>query len=224
MTADVMASAASAPAALSHDHDTRTPRLETPTNETTQRAGTSITVPVAGAFLLLDAGDTGVNGLAYAARRRLARRLVRRPESLVRSLGVFLLVVAVGVALLATRAADPPPRGRGARRPQHRLGVASLDYALVGGLTTLGVAWTVLQPSSWGCSPPDRCGWRAGADTVTTMTEHQQRRPKWARSSALAAAPPALAQALSDQCGVSTRHLSDIETGRARPSPTWWAS
>ncbi len=27
-------------------------------------------------------------------------------------------------------------------------------------------------------------------------------------------------QALSDQCGVSTRHLSYIETGRARPSPT----
>lgn len=27
-------------------------------------------------------------------------------------------------------------------------------------------------------------------------------------------------QALSDQCGVSTRHLSSIETGKARPSPT----
>ena len=27
-------------------------------------------------------------------------------------------------------------------------------------------------------------------------------------------------QALSDQCGVSTRHLSYIETGKARPSPT----
>jgi hypothetical protein len=63
----------------------------------------------------------------------------------VRSLGGFLLLVAAGVALLATRR-PIPRRGVAALAALNIVWVvASLDYALLGGLTTIGVAWTVLQ-------------------------------------------------------------------------------
>lgn len=118
----------------------------TSTDTTTKRThGTSITVPVAGAFLLLDAGVTGLNGLAYAAAGGSLADWFGAPESLVRSLGVFLLVVAAGVAFLATRNAIPR-RGVAALAGLNIVWVvASLDYALLGGLTTIGVIWTVLQ-------------------------------------------------------------------------------
>jgi hypothetical protein len=107
--------------------------------------GTSITVPIAGAFLLADAAMTGVNGLAYAVAGGWLADWFGAPESLVRSLGVFLVAVAAGVALLATRAAIPR-RGVAALAALNTVWViASLDYALLGGLTTLGVVWTVVQ-------------------------------------------------------------------------------
>jgi hypothetical protein len=107
--------------------------------------GTSITVPIAGAFLLADAAMTGVNGLAYAVAGGWLADWFGAPESLVRSLGVFLVAVAAGVALLATRAAIPR-RGVAALAALNIVWViASLDYALLGGLTTLGVVWTVVQ-------------------------------------------------------------------------------
>jgi hypothetical protein len=116
------------------------------TDTTTKRTrGTSITVPIAGAFLLLDAATTGVNGLAYAAAGGSLADWFGAPETLVRSLGVFLLVVAAGVAFLATRSAIPR-RGVAVLAGLNIVWVvASLDYALLGGLTTLGVTWTVLQ-------------------------------------------------------------------------------
>lgn len=118
----------------------------TSTDTTTKDSrGTNITVPVAGAFLLLDAGMTGVNGLAYAAAGGWLADWFGAPESLVRSLGVFLLVVAAGVAVLATRAAIPR-RGVAALAGLNIVWViASLDYAFLGGLTTLGIVWTILQ-------------------------------------------------------------------------------
>lgn len=116
---------------------------QTSTQQTSTRAA-GITVPVAGAFLLVDAAMTGANGLAYAVAGGWLADWFGAPEALVRSLGVFLLVVAAGV-LLATRR-PIPRRGVAALATLNVLWVvASLDYALLGGLTTLGVAWTVLQ-------------------------------------------------------------------------------
>ena len=118
----------------------------TTTHSTSQvRRGTGITVPVAGAFLLLDAAMTGVNGLAYAVGGGWLADWFGAPEALVRSLGAFLLLVAAAVAVLATRT-PIPRRGVGALAALNIVWVlASLDHALLGGLTTLGVAWTVLQ-------------------------------------------------------------------------------
>jgi hypothetical protein len=117
---------------------------QTSTQQTSTRAA-GITVPVAGAFLLVDAAMTGANGLAYAVGGGWLADWFGAPEALVRSLGVFLLVVAAGVVLLATRR-PIPRRGVAALATLNVLWVvASLDYALLGGLTTLGVAWTVLQ-------------------------------------------------------------------------------
>lgn len=113
------------------------------TTATTRAAG--ITVPLAGTFLLVDAAMTGANGLAYALAGGWLADWFGAPEALVRSLGAFLLVVAAGVALLATRS-PIPRRGVAALAALNIVWVlASLDYALLGGLTTLGVAWTVLQ-------------------------------------------------------------------------------
>ena len=54
-------------------------------------------------------------------------------------------MVAAGVAVLATRTAIPR-RGVAALAGLNIVWViASVDYALLGGLTTLGVAWTILQ-------------------------------------------------------------------------------
>lgn len=116
---------------------------QTPTPTTPGRRG--ITTPVAGPFLLADATMTGVNGLAYAVAGGWLAGWLGAPETLVRSLGGFLLLVAAGVALLATRR-PVPRRGVAALAALNIVWVvASLDYALLGGLTTIGVAWTVLQ-------------------------------------------------------------------------------
>lgn len=110
---------------------------------TARRSG--ITTPLAGAFLLLDAATTGVNGLAYALAGGWLAEWFGAPESIVRSLGVFLLVVAAGIALLARRV-PIPRRGVAALACLNVVWVlASLDYALIGGMTTVGVTWTVLQ-------------------------------------------------------------------------------
>lgn len=125
------------PCAMTTTHQTST------TTATTRAAG--ITVPLAGTFLLVDAAMTGANGLAYALAGGWLADWFGAPEALVRSLGAFLLVVAAGVALLATRS-PIPRRGVAALAALNIVWVlASLDYALLGGLTTLGVAWTVLQ-------------------------------------------------------------------------------
>lgn len=142
MTSHVMVSrrAHHQPCAMTSTRQTST--TTTATSSTT-RAG--ITVPVAGAFLLADAAMTGVNGLAYVLAGGWLADWFGAPEALVRSLGVFLLVVAAGVALLATRR-PIPRRGVAALAALNITWVlASLDYALLGGLTTIGVAWTVLQ-------------------------------------------------------------------------------
>ena len=141
MTSDVMA--------LRPDHDqpdvmTTTQQTGTPT--TTTRAGRGITLPVVGPFLLVDAVTTGVNGLAYALAGGWLADWFGAPEVLVRSLGGFLLLVAVGVAVLATRRPVPRRGVAALAGAQRRLGRSpASDYAVTGSLTTLGVVWTVLQ-------------------------------------------------------------------------------
>lgn len=118
---------------------------------TTQRTATAtttttgITTPVAGPFLLADAAMTALNGLAYVVATGWVAGWSGAPEGLVRGLGVFLLAVGAGVAVLASR--RPVPR-RGVAALAGLNGVwvlASLDLAVLGGLTTLGTTWTVLQ-------------------------------------------------------------------------------
>jgi hypothetical protein len=114
----------------------------TPTAPTVR---TGITTPIAGPFLLVDAVMTTANGLAYAVAGGWLAEWFGASETLVRSLGAFLLLVGAGVAVLATRR-PVPRRGVVALVVLNIVWVlASLDYAVMGGLTTLGVAWTVLQ-------------------------------------------------------------------------------
>jgi hypothetical protein len=113
-----------------------------PTVPTTR---TGITHPIAGPFLLVDAVTTGANGLAYAVAGGGLAEWFGAPETLVRFLGAFLLLVGAGVAGLATRR-PVPRRGVVALAVLNLVWVlASLDYAVTGGLTTTGVVWTVLQ-------------------------------------------------------------------------------
>ena len=138
MTSDVMASRPDRdqPEVMTTTQQTRT---------TTTRDGRGITIPVVGPFLLVDAVTTGVNGLAYAVAGGWLADWFGAPEELVRSLGGFLLLVAAGVAVLATRR-PVPRRGVAALAALNLVWVvASLGYAVLGGLTTLGVVWTVLQ-------------------------------------------------------------------------------
>lgn len=106
---------------------------------------TGVTAPSARPFLLVDAVLTGVNGLAYAAGGAWIATWAGAPAALVHGLGAVLLLVGVAVAVLATR--RPVPRRWLATLAGFNLVwvLASLDYALVGGLTGLGVAWTVAQ-------------------------------------------------------------------------------
>ena len=121
------------------------PRGMTTTQNTSTIPRTGITAPLAGPFLLVDAVMTTANGLAYAVAGGWLAGWFGAPETLVRSLGVFLLLVGAGVALLGTRR-PVPRRGVAALATLNIVwALASLDYALMGGLTTLGVAWTVLQ-------------------------------------------------------------------------------
>lgn len=140
MTSDVMA-----PRPDRDQPEVMTTTQQTRTTTTTTRDGRGITTPVVRAFLLLDAATTAVNGLAYAVAGGWLADWLGAPEALVRSLGGFLLLVAAGVAVLATRR-PVPRRGVAALAALNLVWVvASLGYAVLGGLTTLGVVWTVLQ-------------------------------------------------------------------------------
>jgi hypothetical protein len=140
MTSDVMA-----PRPDRGQPEAMTTTQQTATTTATTRAGRGLTLPVAGPFLLVDAVTTGVNGLAYLLAGGWLADWFGAPEALVRSLGGFLVLIAAGVAVLATR--RPVPRRGVAVLAELNVVwvVASLVYASLGGLTTLGVAWTVLQ-------------------------------------------------------------------------------
>ena len=117
----------------------------TTTSPTTTSTTTGITHPVAGPFLLADAATTAVNGLAYLAAASWLADWFGAPESLLRGVGAFLLAVGVAVAALARRRPIPRPGVLALAVLNVLWVVASLDYAVMGDLTTLGTTWTVLQ-------------------------------------------------------------------------------
>lgn len=96
-------------------------------------------------FLLADAVITGVNGLAYLAGATWLAGWFGAPVLLQRGLGAFLLAVGVAVALLATRRPVPRRGVLGLVLLNEAWVVASLAYAALGDLTTLGTTWVVLQ-------------------------------------------------------------------------------
>lgn len=108
-------------------------------------ASPGIAHPLAGAFLLTDAATTAVNGAAYLVAARLLTDWLGAPEPLLRGLGAFLLVVGAGVAVLATRRPIPRVPVLALAGLNGAWVVASLAYALAGPLSTLGVAWAVVQ-------------------------------------------------------------------------------
>ncbi|WP_207769409.1 hypothetical protein [Nocardioides currus] len=119
--------------------------MTTTTTTTTARAPRAITHAAARPFLLTDAGLTAGNGLAYLVAAPWLSGLLGTDTSLLVGLGAFLLVVGAGVGWLATR--RPVPRG-----PVLELAalnavwvLASLGYAVLGDLTTVGRVWDVLQ-------------------------------------------------------------------------------
>ncbi len=122
-------------------HDTHS----APTSTTARDHSGGLAHPLARPFLLVDAATTGVNGLAYVLAATWLADWFGAPEALVRSLGVFLLVVAAAVTLLATRT---PIRRRGVWTLvllNTLWVVASVDYALMADLTVLGTAWVLVQ-------------------------------------------------------------------------------
>lgn len=117
----------------------------TTTTTSTSTTTPGIEHPVAKPFLLADAATTAINGLGYVVAAGWLVDWFGAPVDLQRSLGAFLLVVGVGVAVLAIR--RPIPR-RGVLALvvlNEAWVVASLAYAALGDLTTLGRSWVVLQ-------------------------------------------------------------------------------
>lgn len=119
--------------------------MTTTSTHTTSTPTAGITHHLARRFFLLDAVVTGVNGAAYLLAAPLLADWFGASALLLRELGVLLLLIAGGVAWLATRR---PIARRGALLlvEVNALWVAaSLGYAALGGLTGLGQGWVVLQ-------------------------------------------------------------------------------
>lgn len=115
------------------------------TTQQTQTTTSTIALPVAGAFLLVDAVITGANGLAYLLAGGWIADWLGAGESLIRALGVFLVAVGAGVAVLGSRRSISRRWVMALADLNIMWVLASIAYAVLGGLTTLGVVWTLLQ-------------------------------------------------------------------------------
>ena len=122
---------------------TSTQTTHTVTDDRDRSAG--LVHPFAAPYLLADAVVTGANGLAYVVAATWLADWFGTPEALVRGLGVFLLVVAAGVAFLATRRPIPRRVTWALVALNGAWVVASVDYAFVKDLTVLGTTWVLLQ-------------------------------------------------------------------------------
>jgi hypothetical protein len=115
------------------------------TTTSTLHVDDGITHPAVRPFLLTDAALTTGNGLVYLLAAGWLGDLFGAATSLLIGLGAFLVVVGAGVAWLATR--RPVPRTMVSELAAFNAVwvVASLGYAVVGDLTTIGRVWDVLQ-------------------------------------------------------------------------------
>jgi hypothetical protein len=115
------------------------------TTTSTLRVTDDITHPAVRPFLLTDAALTAGNGLIYLVAASWLAELFGPSTSLLIGLGAFLVVVGAGVAWLATR--RPVPRTLVLELAAFNgvWVVASLGYAVIGDLTTVGQVWDVLQ-------------------------------------------------------------------------------
>lgn len=96
-------------------------------------------------FLLADAALTGVNGLAYVVLPGILGEAFGISSGLLVGLGIFLLVVAAEIVFLATRNQIPRFWVTVLAEVNALWVVASLVFAAVAGLTTLGVVWVIAQ-------------------------------------------------------------------------------
>lgn len=104
-----------------------------------------ITHPAVRPFLLTDAALTTGNGLAYLVAAPALAGLFGAATSLLVGLGAFLVAVGAGVAWLATRRPVPRTLVLELAAVNAVWVVASLAYAVLGDLTTIGRVWDVLQ-------------------------------------------------------------------------------
>lgn len=99
--------------------------------------------------LVLDAGVSGLNGLAYLVASSYLSGLLGPSAALLQGLGLFLVVWSAALAFVATR--DPLPTGI-----VREIGYANLVWvagsiAVATGLVSLtgiGLAWCLLQAAS----------------------------------------------------------------------------
>lgn len=120
---------------------------------TTQIASPSLSTSASAAWLrpvlVLDAGVSGLNGVAYLAAASYLSDLLGPSTVLLQGLGLFLVVWAAGLAIVATR--NPLPVG-----VVREIGYANLlwvagSIVVAAGLVTLtgiGLAWCLLQTVS----------------------------------------------------------------------------
>lgn len=97
--------------------------------------------------LRLDAGVTGLNGLAYLALARPLEDLLGLAPSLTRPLGAFLVLFAAGLWALAARPAPARPAVLAFATANAAWALGSIAFAALdaGSPTTVGTVWIVLQ-------------------------------------------------------------------------------
>lgn len=94
--------------------------------------------------LLLDAGVTGVNGLAYLVAAGPLAGLLGHPAGTLRGVGAFLVAFALAVGYVGTR--RPVPRAAAWTVVGANVAWVVASLAVAGAAdTTAGTVWTVLQ-------------------------------------------------------------------------------
>lgn len=115
------------------------------TTTTAPSRSTSITHPGLRPFLLSDVVLTGGNGVVYLLASAPLAEWFGMPRPLLLAAGAFLVVVAAGLAVLATRSPVPKLGVVAIAELNLLWALASVGYAAFGGLTGLGVTWTLAQ-------------------------------------------------------------------------------
>lgn len=124
---------------------TATSDQSTTCKQSIDRHGKYIRRPGTRRFLLADAALTGINGLAYVVLAGILGEAFGIQTGLLIGLGIFLLIVAAEVAVLATRTRIPRLGVQLLAEVNAVWVVASVAFAAVADLTMLGVIWVIAQ-------------------------------------------------------------------------------